>query len=182
MAGKKWLLCGKCEKETWTKIKDRFTCECCECETLIFVSAAKMAQAKKKKEARTKKAKAMGTYESKSAKKERKEENFREIDKRYVWWIHSWRCMVPECGVWPVHAHHVERKSQGGSDRSVVPVCEVHHIAWIHGKGPAFCEASWRIDFKKQVLLYNSLYLTDVSGPLIDSLERFDDKNEYATT
>lgn len=92
----------------------------------------------------------------------------REQDPHYVWWIHGWECCVPGCSTpWPVHAHHAIRKSQGGSDKSCVPLCHNHHIGdqGIHIRGAMTFEKTYSISLLQKSAWYQEAYAAKKSGP-----------------
>jgi hypothetical protein len=100
----------------------------------------------------------------------------REQDPHYVWWIHGWECCVPGCVTpWPVHAHHAVRRSQGGSDRSCVPLCHNHHIGdqGIHIRGVLTFEKVYRINLLQKSYWYNEAYALAKVGPKQDLLPAF---------
>lgn len=177
---KKWLFCEGCEIETWFFAAGKmYRCGTCDKEVDLF--KAKMLQSQMRKDKRTVKQKQMGTYESTTAKKERRESNRREVDKRYIWWVHGWRCCVPECNEWPVQAHHVDRKSQGGSDRSAVALCAFHHTGstGVHGLGVDTFEGQHEFEFKDVVKYLNKEYDAEKVGPNHGALEPFDGDSKY---
>lgn len=111
--------------------------------------------------------------------KKKKQKRNREHDSEYLTWIHGWSCIVPHCGKWPVDAHHVDRRSQLGSDRSCIPICHNHHIGGIHTKGNKTCEKEWGIELKLKVHEFNKLYDDGVRGPFDQLLNR---KKNYTPT
>lgn len=94
-----------------------------------------------------------------------KQKRNRELDKAYTRWIHGWPCANPSCGKWPVHSHHVDKKSRLGSDRSQVPLCASCHIGKLHTRGEETCAREWGIDFKELVAKFNGLYNDGEMGP-----------------
>lgn len=102
----------------------------------------------------------------------------REQDPHYVWWVHGWTCCVPGCATsWPVHAHHVIRRSQGGSDRSCVPLCHKHHVSeqGVHTMGVITFERTYRINLLQKVHWYNEQFDAGTRGPRQDLLTPFPD-------
>lgn len=100
----------------------------------------------------------------------------REQNPQYVWWIHGWECVVPGCVTsWPVHAHHVERRSQGGSDMSCIPLCHNHHVGdhGIHVKGVLTFERMFNIQLLQKVLWFNEAWHLAKRGPKQDLLPPF---------
>lgn len=173
---KKWLWCGDCGKVTWAIQVDRVMFKCKSEEHKIHLLTAQKYQKELRYKKMVKSRRSAGTYKTKAEiqiEKDIKEGQRRTVDKRYLWWLHSFTCCIPGCHVWPVHAHHVERLSQGGSDRSAIPVCGKHHIQWIHGKGVRFCEELWKIEFGVFVLEYNEKYSRDEKGEFFYRLDEF---------
>jgi len=97
--------------------------------------------------------------------KKPKQKRVRERDEKYLRWIHGFNCIVPTCGYWPVHAHHVDKKSRLGADRSCLPICAQHHIGGIHTRGEDTCEKEWGIDYWELVIQFNNLYDVGEVGP-----------------
>lgn len=92
----------------------------------------------------------------------------RELDPHYVWWVHGWTCCVPGCVTpWPVHAHHAVLRSQGGADRSCVPLCQAHHVGThgIHVKGKLTWERLFNVDLLERVKWFNEQYEAKAEGP-----------------
>lgn len=89
----------------------------------------------------------------------------RELNPDYVWWIHSWPCVI--CKKWPVQAHHVVPRSRLGADLTCIPLCHNHHVGdnGVHIKGVLHFEKSNLISFDEQVSKYNKLYADGVMGP-----------------
>jgi hypothetical protein len=53
----------------------------------------------------------------------------------YRAWIRSFPCSVPDCGAWPIEAHHVTTRGAGGRDEGeLIPLCKSHHDTW-HTQG-----------------------------------------------
>ncbi len=179
---RRFLGCPHCQQVRWmvgTEKRGHYACKVCE--NSYPLKSLLMANSDERKIRRRTKAKQMGTYVSPETKKARREENNRVIDKRYVWWIHGWRCIVPACLTpWPVHAHHVDRKSQGGSDRSVIPLCPHHHLNELHFQwGPRICQEKWGVTFVDIVDALNHCYIQDKPGPNHARLDPFNDKQIY---
>jgi hypothetical protein len=89
----------------------------------------------------------------------------REKNQDYIKFIHGYACVV--CGTWPIHAHHVKRKSQGGSDKTCIPLCVVHHTGSlsVHFLGVVHFAAKFRIDLEALVTQFNLLYDKGAKGP-----------------
>lgn len=100
----------------------------------------------------------------------------REQDPKYVWWVHGWECVVPGCSTpWPVHAHHAIRRSQGGSDRSCIPLCHNHHIGdyGVHILGLLTFEKRFAISLLQKSEWYKEAYERGWHGPKEDLLPEF---------
>ena len=97
--------------------------------------------------------------------KKLKKKATREKDLAYVRFVHGYACVV--CGSYPVHAHHVFRRSQGGTDRSCVPLCNFHHTgqSGIHILGVKTWAEKFKIDLDIIVKEMNSLYEDGKAGP-----------------
>lgn len=89
----------------------------------------------------------------------------RELDPKYVWWIHSYPCLV--CKKFPVHAHHVKSRGAGGSDRTCVPLCLDHHTGnnGIHVLGNIHFQKQYQIDLEAQVKDFNERFEAGEEGP-----------------
>lgn len=97
--------------------------------------------------------------------KRKKQKRNREYDKVYLRWIHGFPCIVPGCDHWPVDAHHVDKKSRLGSDRSCLPICHQHHIGGIHTQGEVTCATKWKVDFQVLVEKFNKKFDAGELGP-----------------
>jgi len=92
----------------------------------------------------------------------------REKDDEFVRWLHGWKCCVPNCGVWPVDAHHVKSRGAGGSDRQAIPLCHFHHVmggSAVHKVGILTFQKMHAIDLEAQVERFNALYNDGAEGP-----------------
>jgi hypothetical protein len=94
-----------------------------------------------------------------------KQKRVRERDEKYLRWIHGFPCIVPGCDKWPVHAHHVNKKSRLGSDKTCLPICAQHHIGGIHTAGEKTCAAKWKVDFELLVKQFNNSFERGEVGP-----------------
>jgi len=176
-----WCVCCDQRRKLYPAPGKRGTMMCRQCGTEVNLWQAMKNLAANRRKVRVKKQKAMGTYKPQAQVKQEREERRREIDKKYVWWIHGWRCIVPGClSPWPVHAHHVDRRSQGGSDRSCIPLCPRHHIQDLHGRfGPALAQKEWQVDFDQITDALNQNYNIGKFGPYHHQLDAFDDDEPY---
>lgn len=86
--------------------------------------------------------------------KKAKQKRNRETDKEYVSWIHQWPCCACKSKNRAIHAHHTDRRSQLGSDRTCVPLCYTCHNE-LHTKGVKTFEAKYRLNFKEIVSEFN---------------------------
>lgn len=82
--------------------------------------------------------------------KKAKQKRNRETDPEYVKWIHQWPCCSCRTTSRPIHAHHTNRRSQLGSDRSCVPLCYTCHNE-LHTKGVKTFVAKYRVNFEEIV-------------------------------
>lgn len=139
---KKMLPCEKCGTDTWATLLYRYTFKCNTCESEIDLIKAKRKQKSERKAARTMRAKEMGTYKSDATKKKERRSR-RELDGDYIAWIKSLKCCVT--GQSGVDAHHVIRKSQGGSDRTCVPLTHKMHME-LHSIGVDTFENKYGVD------------------------------------
>jgi hypothetical protein len=87
-----------------------------------------------------------------------KQKRNREIDNDYVVFIKGFPCCNPNCGSFPVDAHHVQTKARLGSDRTCLPFCHSCHLRHIHGRGEKTCQREWGIVFDDLVIQYNQAY------------------------
>lgn len=159
---KQMLFCQSCQSETRCSTID-FRTALCPCGERVDVRTAKNIASAERKQARVERAKELGTYASISSRKRLRETRKREVDHEYIRWIHGWGCIV--CDSWPVHAHHVDKRSRLGSDRSALPICASHHIGGIHTKGEKTCAAQWGIDFEKLIKQFNERHENGSVGP-----------------
>lgn len=108
----------------------------------------------------------------KPQKREKKKR--RELDPKYVKWIHSWECCVVGCSTpWPVHAHHAVTRARMGSDRTCLPLCYQHHVGnyGVHTFGQRVFESKFNVDLSALVVHYNQQYDTGRVGPHFEHLQ-----------
>lgn len=75
-------------------------------------------------------------------------------------WIRRQPCCVPDCGLIPIHAHHVRAAATAGtalkpSDRDTVPLCYFHH-AELHRRGVETFQAEHGVDLGVEVAFYRA--------------------------
>jgi len=109
--------------------------------------------------------------------KKSKKKCYRDLDPRYLWWLHSFNCCIPKCGAYPVHAHHVKSRGAFGADKTAIPLCPHHHMGWVHSKGAKTTQERFKVDFWAQVEHFNRLYDEGSEGPRIDEIPPFDPEN-----
>jgi hypothetical protein len=96
----------------------------------------------------------------------------REVDRKYIVWLHGFRCCVKGCEGWPVHAHHVKTRGSGGSDRTAIPLCAQHHVK-VHTNGKSACEKKWgKGFFARMIKLFNDKYEKGEKGEFNRYLEK----------
>lgn len=165
------LYCEKCEKITWCKVRapwDRNNTDCQECGSYVHAASSALKLSDIRRKARTEKAKMLGTYESKNAKKERRAAQRRELSPKYVWWIHGWPCLVPACRKFPVVAHHVRSRGALGSDLTCVPLCPDHHNmspVGVHNMGMKSFQLAHGVNLDAEVEKFNQLFAENRPGP-----------------
>jgi hypothetical protein len=99
----------------------------------------------------------------------------REMDPKYIQWVHGWDCCVPNCSTpWPVQAHHETSKGAGGSDRTSVPLCHNHHVGLdgIHNIGALHFQKKFNVRLETVVERMNAAYENKVDGPHQDKIEK----------
>lgn len=158
---RKFLWCERCSKETWATLVVGYHFSCNECQSDIDLRAAKRKVSRDRKASRTHKAKQSGTYKSDAKRKhERRVKRRGEPDLDYMLWIKLQPCLVPGCRNKDIDAHHSVPKSQGGADRTCIPLCHYHHIGVYHGRlgSPERAKDEWGIVFEDEVVRLNELY------------------------
>lgn len=89
----------------------------------------------------------------------------RELDEQYVRFVHEWPCAVSDCyPCYPVHAHHVKTRGAGGSDKTCIPLCPLHH-QMVHTIGIKTFEKKFELNLEGLIEHYNALYNDKKSGP-----------------
>lgn len=144
---RKLLWCDGCGDERMCYAKSSFEYQCRVCDAKVNVVKAAGAAKRKRQEARAAKTGAPPP------------------DQPYMAWVASLPCL--RCGSCPSHAHHSTHRSQGGSDRTCVPLCHLCHGEYHDklGSVPAALGA-WGIDLRAEARRLNGEFDTLDSDPL----------------
>ena len=95
----------------------------------------------------------------------------RETSEEFIRFVHEWPCVVSDCGrPYPVDAHHVHTKGSGGSDKTCLPFCRIHHTM-IHTIGLKTFQTKYGLNLETLVSQFNALYNDKVSGPYSSQVE-----------
>ncbi|MGZ3773011.1 MAG: DUF968 domain-containing protein [Pseudobdellovibrionaceae bacterium] len=151
MSKKKWIKCYHCAHETWGhSIPDKppMWFACSNCGGIVNLIKIKADQTKSRRAARKAKGAILGFQP-------KEKQIHREIDSDYIEWIKTLPCVIS--GVFGVDAHHSVRRSQGGSDRTCVPLSHDLHME-LHTVGIDTFENKYDIDFKLIVQTLNRLF------------------------
>lgn len=188
---KKWIQCPTCNDKRWAVHVSGFWYQCTDCSNDINLIDVKKAEKSERKKIRTSKAKELGTYESDSDKKKRKQSK-REVDEAYLAFIRTQPCLCKndEC-MGSVEAHHVDKKSRLGSDYSAIPLCHYHHIGRLHTMGELSFASKYNINYNfhiarlvatygmKKMALNSKGQVSKSESVCVDSIRPVDDEPAF---
>jgi len=100
----------------------------------------------------------------------------RVSDQEYLRFLHGFGCALPDCGQWPVDAHHVTTRGAGGSDYECVPLCRPHHQKF-HQMGIESFKNFYKVSFDELTKKFVELYNTGVQGPYISRVPKLETKS-----
>ena len=152
MAKKKWIRCYDCKAQTWGRLIAPTNIVCGSCGSVLNLFKVKQSIARDRKAARALKAEVINLPPRIPPKKRK------ERDTAYMTWIKTLPCMVTgTVNPKTVDAHHHIRKSQGGSDRTCVPLLHELHME-LHTIGVETFENKYDLDFEATVKRLNATY------------------------
>jgi len=157
---RKWIFCASCAGKHWfmpSEARGKYRCLGCDGEVSL-IDAKRVAKADKVARRAEKIAGAPAKKKRPPAKQPK-----RVIDRAYFLWIKGHYCLV--CGKFPVDAHHHTLRSQGGSDRTCVPLCHPCHME-LHSSGVETFEGRHAIDLAASIERLNEDYDAGDDSPM----------------
>lgn len=147
-SAKKLLWCERCADKRSCSKKTALIYVCRVCASDINVVRASNDARRKRQDARAAKT------------------GNRQRDPAFMKWVASLPCT--RCGAPPPsHAHHSVHRSQGGGDRTCVPLCHVCHSLYHSTLGSvAAALAAWGIDLRAEARTLCSRFDTPADEPL----------------